>query len=605
MKKAAPWPDGTVFFDGEPLPDLFERMPTPVSYGRMIWRDGKPYDYVYLYVNPAFERTFGFGPVIGRLASEVVPGFRASRRPILGIYGRVASGGGSEGFDVYVEHYRKWLSAQAFSPRPNHFVAVFNATGEKIPGGLLRSTFDAMAEGFFVRDRDGRIIDHNPAALRIMGLSEGRLHDRIALDPGWRAVREDLSTLPPDEHPSMITLRTGEPLRNRIVGLSDPQGVIRWISVNTQPIGDSSSPDYVVTTFVDITHSRESERQRLTTLESMGDGFLCLDADWRFVYVNEAAERMLGASREQLLGRSHWDLYPKTCGTEVETAFRRAAAGERACFENFYEPWQRWFQGRCYPRPGSGILVYFVDVTETREAQEALRRSHDELRSLVGQMNAVEERERVRIARELHDELQQSLAAARLDVLGIRRRLAPGDAAVDDLVASATHTIDLAIDATRRIIGDLRPAILDELGLAAALDEMVERLRARTGIDAGFEVLGARSADAELPREVTICLYRIAQESLNNVGKHAQASSMRLTLDLRRPEAIGLEVRDDGRGILPDDLGKRGSFGVLGMRERLHALGGDLTISSDPGAGTTVRAVVGVRATPGDRVAQA
>lgn len=601
MNDAARPNDGTVFLDGEALPDFLRLMPTPVSYGRMIWRDGRPYDYVYLYVNPAFEHTFRLGPVIGRRASEVVPGFRESRRPILGVYGRVAAGRGPEGFDVYVEHYRRWLSVQAFSPRPDHFVAVFNATGEKLTGGLLRSTFEAMAEGFVVRNREGRIIDHNPAALRIMGLSVENPPDPIALPPGWHAVREDLSPLPPDEHPSMITFRTGEPLRNRIVGLRESTGSVRWISLNTQPVGDASPPEYVVTTFVDITHSRESEVQRLATIESMGDGFLCFDAQWRFTYVNEAAERMLGAGREELLGRNLWERYPHALGTPIEEAYRKTAAGERASFDVLYEPWQRWFQGRCYPRPGGGIVVYFVDVTRAREAQEALRRSRDELRSLVGQMNAVEEQERVRIARELHDELQQALAAVRLDVMGIRKRIAPGDPAIDELVASAAQTIDMAIDATRRIIGDLRPAVLDELGLVAALEDTVDRLRQRTGVAASLRVLGPRGADADLPREVASCLYRIAQESLNNVRKHARARSVRLLLDLQQPGAVSLRIRDDGRGLLPGDLGKRGSFGVLGMRERLHALGGDLSIESDPGSGTTVRATVLLQKVATDR----
>jgi PAS domain S-box-containing protein len=131
---------------------------------------------------------------------------------------------------------------------------------------------------------------------------------------------------------------------------------------------------------LDITERKMAEEQLLTTLESIGDGFFACDADWRFVYVNAPAERILGIRREEVLGKSHWDVFPLTLNTNLAREYRRAAAGEVRDFENFYEPWGRWFHNRCYPRDGGGMSVYFEDITERKRAEEALRESEQRFR---------------------------------------------------------------------------------------------------------------------------------------------------------------------------------------------------------------------------------
>jgi len=114
---------------------------------------------------------------------------------------------------------------------------------------------------------------------------------------------------------------------------------------------------------------QEAEEQLRATLESIGDGLFACDQDWRFVYVNGPAERILGIRREEVLGKSHWEVFPLTLGTRLEEEYRRAAAGEARDFENFYEPWGRWFHNRCFPRRGGGMSVYFQDVTDRKRAE--------------------------------------------------------------------------------------------------------------------------------------------------------------------------------------------------------------------------------------------
>ena len=132
----------------------------------------------------------------------------------------------------------------------------------------------------------------------------------------------------------------------------------------------------------EIEEHDKAEKQLRTTLESIGDGFFACDADWRFVYVNAPAERILNICREDVMGKSHWEVFPLTIGTNLEREYRRAAAGEPRDFENYYEPWGRWLRSRCFPREGGGMSVYFQDITEQKKAEEAIRRQQAEIQTL-------------------------------------------------------------------------------------------------------------------------------------------------------------------------------------------------------------------------------
>ena len=126
---------------------------------------------------------------------------------------------------------------------------------------------------------------------------------------------------------------------------------------------------------IQLAERKRVEEQLWITLERIKDGFFACDAEWRFLYVNAQAERILGICREEVLGKSHWEVFPLTLGTNIESEYRLAAAGEMRNFENFYEPWSHWFHNRCFPREGGGMSVYFEDITERKQAEkEATRR---------------------------------------------------------------------------------------------------------------------------------------------------------------------------------------------------------------------------------------
>ncbi len=133
----------------------------------------------------------------------------------------------------------------------------------------------------------------------------------------------------------------------------------------------------------EVGERRKAERSLRTTLESIGDGFFACDGDWRFIYVNAQAERILDIRREEILGKSHWEVFPLALGTQLESEYRRAAAGEIRAFENFYKPWGRWFHNRCFPREGGGMSVYFEDITERKRMEEQLKQSEEKSRLLI------------------------------------------------------------------------------------------------------------------------------------------------------------------------------------------------------------------------------
>jgi PAS domain S-box-containing protein len=235
------------------------------------------------------------------------------------------------------------------------------------------------------------------------------------------------------------------------------------------------------------------------------------------------------------------------------------------------------------------------DVTERQRTEERLLQSYEGLRALSARLRAAREEEGARIARKVHDEVGQLLTALRLDVGWLERQLEslalPAPAAREALAGKLqdmSQLLDLASDAVHHVISELRPGILDELGLEAAVEWYVAEFEKRTGIACR---LIDTMAGASLSPDQATALFRILQEALTNVVRHAGAT----TVDIRLAAEAGrvtLEIRDDGRGIPEDKIGDSRSIGLLGMRERARALGGEVVIRRRFTAGTTVEVIL-------------
>lgn len=337
---------------------------------------------------------------------------------------------------------------------------------------------------------------------------------------------------------------------------------------------------------------RENEQRYRTLFSQAMDGILLLNGDGQVVDVNSAFARMHGYGVDELLHMNLRQLDTPETLALAGARIARILAGESIGFE--VEHYHK--DGHVMPMDVATscididgklyVLAFHRDITERRRAEQELRRSQQLLRGLSKAANEALEAERRRTARELHDELGQLLTALKMDLESLRSALPP-DAPDLGRRAQTMHTLlDSTIAATRRIAADLRPLMLDDLGLAAALDWLTQNFSKQTGIATDLVI---DETVAQVPEPIASALYRITQESLTNVTKYAQATTTEIRLE-QDGDWVQLTVRDNGRGIDAADQSKHGTFGLLGIRERVMLLSGEVAIKGEPGRGSEVRA---------------
>lgn len=251
-----------------------------------------------------------------------------------------------------------------------------------------------------------------------------------------------------------------------------------------------------------------------------------------------------------------------------------------------YGRWTVFKDDRGQPIRAVGVNY---DITARKQAEESLRAQSEQLRALTTRLQQVREEERTMVARDLHDQIGQILTAVKMDVDWVARHLSSQNE--DDLSARLTATLNRLKDATqslRNICTRLRPGVLDDLGLAAAIEWQVKEFSSVTGIHCDVSV---PQEDFPLDADRSTAIFRILQEALTNVARHAQAKMVRASLVQQNGDVV-LVVQDDGKGISESDVesSSRTSLGLLGMKERAEACGGELQIWGDPGKGTTLAA---------------
>jgi signal transduction histidine kinase len=230
-------------------------------------------------------------------------------------------------------------------------------------------------------------------------------------------------------------------------------------------------------------------------------------------------------------------------------------------------------------------MLHAIEAAEARRAKVAadaeLARSRTRLSELAQHLQARLEQERAAIAREIHDDVGGALTAVRFDIAWIARN--PGHAGVTERAQQALESLSHAVEASQRIMHNLRPAILEQ-GLVAALQWMASRFEKRSGLPTRFRT---SHESLTLPPGVPLVAYRTAQEALTNVSKHAQASAVQVDLTVAAG-VLSLEISDNGRGLSSTDLAKARSFGIRGLHERASTVGGWVDLSSTPGGGTSL-----------------
>jgi len=292
------------------------------------------------------------------------------------------------------------------------------------------------------------------------------------------------------------------------------------------------------------------------------------------------------------LGRGWWQGVHHEDRDRLARHLQRAAEN-RSPFTSEYrlrraDGQYRWVIGHGSPRLGpSGELIGYVgscaDITDEKQQQ---RESEEQLRQLAARVQTAREEERANLARELHDELGQTLTAIKLELRRTTSALRSDrvDRQTVDRVQSLTGLVDIGLSTVKRIATNLRPATLDHLGLAAAMRWEASAFRASTGIRC---YLRAARESTGLTSDQQTVVFRIFQEALTNVMRHAHASAVYVTL-AERKGTFELRIRDNGRGIKDADLTHPRAIGLLGMRERAALIGGAFAISGQPGKGTVI-----------------
>jgi PAS domain S-box-containing protein len=324
-------------------------------------------------------------------------------------------------------------------------------------------------------------------------------------------------------------------------------------------------------------------------VERMNEGAAVLSGDHTVLHCNGRFARFLGEGLQSVIGSSMLDLVWPDDHPKLVALLRRAA--QRNCRGEI----------RLQSRKGAPLSVHLSlnplrldstravcliasDLSEIKRAEQELRASSEQLRNLAAHLLSVREEERARISREVHDELGQSLTAVKMDLAWLAGRLPQRNGPILKRIRATRQLADSIIQSIRRISTELRPAVLD-LGLAAAVEWQVQEFQARSGIQCTVRLL----AREEVASNASTAMFRIFQETLTNVARHAKATRAEVVLQKQRDRLV-LLIRDNGRGFDQADPSLSKSLGLLGMRERAAILGGKVNISSAPGKGTTVSA---------------
>lgn len=341
------------------------------------------------------------------------------------------------------------------------------------------------------------------------------------------------------------------------------------------------------------------QRLRGIILSAM-DAIITVDANQQIVLFNAAAERIFRCPAAVAIGgpldrfiperfraahRRHIEHFGATGATTRMMGVQIALYGVRADGEEF--PIDASIS-QVTVDEHKFYTVILRDITERKAAEAALVGSYRELRELSSAMHEVREAERTRIARELHDELAQWLTALRMDVSWLTSRLPREQRPLLERAEKMKEVVDTTVAAVRRIAADLRPVMLDDLGLIAALESLLHDLSQRTGI---IVSLDAEEAELNFGEPLASALYRMAQEALTNIARHAQATEAAVAIGINGDRLV-LTVRDNGRGIDLEAMTSGKSYGILGIRERARTLGGDARIVRPASGGTLVEVAI-------------
>ena len=457
------------------------------------------------------------------------------------------------------------------------------------------ATFDQAAVGIAHTDLDGRCLEANQKLCDITGYAREELLGRKFTD----------ITHPDDVEDSNRFRRRVVRESNTFNSLQREKRYIRkdgsivWCLLTTSVVRDKSGNiDYLAAVIQDITEQKKTEQARAqlaAIVESSNDAIISRNLDGTIASWNKAAERMFGWTATEIIGKPIQTLSPPDRRGNFVHVLEQVKRGEIA--EPYDTERVRKDGTRFDARVSlsavkdtaghvTGIAIIIRDITESKRAETALRDYAAQMRHLSWRLSEVEERERRAIHRELHDRVGANLAALKLDLSLINSLLSSDDRkTAGDRLQKAQQLAGETVEQIRDVMADLRPPALDDYGLLAALRNYAQSYSARLGIPV---MVDGDDIQPRLALAVETALFRIAQEALNNIAKHAQARHVVITITMK-DNGVTLVIADDGIGFAPGQANpQRTVWGLRTMRERAQAIAADFRIESSPGSGTRI-----------------
>jgi PAS domain S-box-containing protein len=450
-----------------------------------------------------------------------------------------------------------------------------------------RRLFEVESDAILLLEPDtGRILDANAAALELYGYTRKEF---LLLNIF------EVSAEPEKTRKVFAERRVRVPLRWH----RKKDGTVFPVEIVGNSFLDQGRTNHVAA-IRDITERkggemalREAELMLRFFVQHAPAAIAMLDREMRYLVVSRRWMTDFQTGDREILGLSHYDVFPEIPEHWKEIHQRCLAGSVENCEEEPFPrldgriDWVRW-EVRPWRRIDNsigGIIIFSELITERKRVDAELQRSFDQLRALAAWLQSVREEERKRVAREIHDQLGQALTAIKIELSSLVHELPVGDKPPAKRTSSILQLVDESIRTVRRISTELRPGMLDDLGLVATIEWAGEDFQARTGTTCRLDL--PRDDIAVDPEQAT-AIFRIFQETLTNVARHADATAVEVRL-VKEGGELMLKVHDNGKGIPEGKLSASKSLGILGMRERAILLGGELAISSLPGAGTTVR----------------
>lgn len=375
-----------------------------------------------------------------------------------------------------------------------------------------------------------------------------------------------------------------------------------WFRADVTPLYEGHRGGVVIS-HTDISESkqveealRKSEEQFRRIVETAQEGIWLFDENFQTIFVNKKMCDIVNYSQKEMIGKKSFDFMEEQDKNAAAEAMRMQRKGVNEIVELRFRTgggrhiWASFSGSAFLDEHGTfqGGLAMVTDVTRRKQIAEELQQSYKDIRELASHLQNIREEERIQIARDIHDELGQQLTGLKMDVSWLSSKLKEKDGAMDEKIKGMTELLDEAVRSVRRISANLRPSILDDLGLEAALEWQSQEVQKRFGIKINFN---SEFPEIELPEGVATGLFRVYQEALTNAVRHANAHTIDSRLSLSANKII-LEINDDGKGMDLKAATTKKSFGLLGIKERVFVMNGKYEIKSEPGKGTFLSVAV-------------